>query len=124
MMTNLTQKEIAELFSNGKFDEVINYLSDEIVWDVVGENVFNGKEAVIKNCEQTAQYFDSVETNFKTHDILLSDNKVVITGTAEFKQDGKSINLVSACDIYEFNEKNLLKKILSYCITKKTESSY
>ena len=111
-----SKKEIAELFSNGKFENIMTYLSDRIVWDVIGENIFEGKNAVKENCEQTAKYFNSVQTNFKTNDILVSENKVIIIGTAEFKKDGKRINFVSACDVYEFNEKSEIKKISSYCI--------
>ncbi len=114
-----SKKEIAELFSNGKFDKTMDYLSDEIVWNIVGENIFDGKKAVMENCEQTAEYFTFVETDFKTNDILISENKVIIIGTAEFKRDGQRINFVSACDIYEFNEKDEIEKISSYCIPEK-----
>lgn len=118
---DLTQKEIAQLFSNGKFKETMSYLSDEIVWNVVGENIFNGKRAVSENCEQTSEYFKSVETDFKTNDILVSEHKVIIMGTAEFKRDGKRINFVSACDVYEFNEKDEIEKMSSYCVPEKKE---
>lgn len=114
-----SKKEIAELFSNGKFEKIFNYLSDGIVWNIIGENIFEGKNAVIKNCKQTAEYFKSVQTVFKTNDVLVSDNKVIIIGTAEFKREGKRLNFVSACDIYEFNEKNKIEIISSYCIPEK-----
>ena len=116
-----SKKEIAELFSNGKFENIINYLSDGIVWNVIGENIFEGKNAVKKNCKQTAEYFKSVQTDFKTMDVLVSKNKVIVIGTAEFKRDGKRINFVSSCDVYEFNEKSEIKKISSYCIPEKKE---
>ncbi len=111
-----SKKEIAELFSNGKFEKVMDYLNDEIVWNVVGETVLKGKSAVKENCEQTAAYFKSVQTEFKTNDIIVSENKVIIIGTAEFKRDGERINFISACDVYEFNEECKIQKISSYCI--------
>ncbi|MGB5361971.1 MAG: nuclear transport factor 2 family protein [Aureibaculum sp.] len=114
-----SKKEIAILFSNGKFENIMDYLSDAIVWNVIGEIKFEGKNAVKKNCEQTAEYFKSVQTDFKTNDILVSENKVIILGTAEFKRDRKRINLVSACDVYEFNEKSEIEKITSFCIQEK-----
>lgn len=116
-----SKKEIAELFSNGKFDKILDCLSEEIVWNVVGEKIFSGKKAVTKNCEQTAEYFKTVQTDFKTDKIIVSDNKVIIIGTAEFKRDGKRLNFISACDIYEFNEQNMIDKISSYCIPEKSE---
>ncbi|MET3114981.1 ketosteroid isomerase-like protein [Pedobacter sp. CG_S7] len=114
-----SKKEIAELFSNGKFENIMDYLSDGIVWNVIGENIFEGKNAVKKNCEQTAEYFKTVETYFKINDILISENKVIVIGTAEFKRGGKRIDFISACDVYEFNEKNEIQKISSYCIPEK-----
>ncbi len=116
---NYSNKEIAELFSNGKFEGVIDYLSDGIIWNIVGENIFKGKEAVIANCERTTAYFNAVQTDFKTNDIIGSENKIVIIGTAEFKREGKRINFVSACDVYDFNENNKIEKITSYCIVGK-----
>ena len=116
-----SKKEIAEFFSNGKFNKTTEYLSEEIVWNVVGENIFDGKKAVTENCEQTAEYFKSVETDFKTDKIIETDNKVIVIGTAEFKRDGKRLNFISACDIYEFNEQNKIDKISSYCIPEKSE---
>ncbi len=116
---NYSKKEIAELFSNGKFDQIMDYLCDEIVWNVVGENIYEGKKSVEENCKQTAQYFKSVETNFKTEDVISSNNKVIVIGTAEFKKDGKRLNFISACDVYYFNDKNQIEEIHSYCIPEK-----
>jgi ketosteroid isomerase-like protein len=116
---SISKKHIAEYFSTGKFDKTMDYLSDEIVWNVVGEKVYKGKKVVTENCEQTAEYFKSVQTDFKTDKLIVSENKVIVIGTAEFKQDGKQLNFISACDIYEFNEKSEIEKISSYCIPEK-----
>ena len=118
-MKPLKNQEIAELFSNGKFEETIDFISDKIVWNVVGENSFDGKKAVIENCKKTAEYFKSVQTDFKIDEVLVSDNKVVVIGPAEFKRDGKRMNFISACDIYHFNDKNEIETISSYCIPEK-----
>ena len=82
-----TQTEIAESFSNGKFELTFPYLSENIIWNVVGENQFTGKIEVINNCRRTSEYFKSVETNFQTEDSIVTDNKVVIRGTGEFRRD-------------------------------------
>ncbi|MEQ8473060.1 MAG: nuclear transport factor 2 family protein [Marinoscillum sp.] len=111
-----TQKEIAQAFSNGNFELTFPYLSESVIWNVVGENLFKGKSEVINNCEQTAEYFKSVETNFQTEDSIVADNKVIIRGTGEFIREGKRVNLITACDVYEFNTNGDLEKISSYCI--------
>jgi len=115
----MTQQEIAQAFSIGDFDLTYQYLSETIEWIVVGESHFKGKQEVVDNCDQTAAYFKSVTTNFLTKNIIASHNKVAINGTAEFIRDGKSINFVSACDVYEFNDNNELQTITSYCIQDK-----
>ncbi|MBX2951504.1 MAG: hypothetical protein KF870_03295 [Leadbetterella sp.] len=65
----MTQKQIAEAFSTGNFELIYPYLADDVQWTVVGEDHFEGKKAVIDNCDQVAGYFQSVTTNFKTINI-------------------------------------------------------
>jgi ketosteroid isomerase-like protein len=114
-----TIKQIAEAFSTGKFETAYPCLADDVVWLIPGENSFEGKEAVIANCKTVASYFKTITTSFKTTNIITSNNCVVIDGTAEFSRDGKRVSFVWACDVYEFNDDNKLKKITSYCIPEK-----
>ena len=114
-----SKKQIAELFSNGKFEEIIGFLSEGIVWNVVGEKTYKGKKTVTENCQQTAEYFKSVQADFITDEVIVSENKVIVIGTAEFKRNGKRVNYISSCDIYVFNNKNEIEKISSYCIPDK-----
>ncbi|WP_452223561.1 hypothetical protein [Lacinutrix chionoecetis] len=111
-----SKQEIAVLFSKGEFNKVMDNLSENIIWNIVGDQVLEGKKTVLENCQQTAAYFSSVETEFKTNDLMVSNNKIIITGTAEFKRNGKRLNFISACDVYEFDENDMIKAIASYCI--------
>lgn len=113
----MTLERITKAFSNGQFEMIYPFLSETIEWIVVGENHFIGKNAVIENCEQIAAYFKSVTTRFKTLHVIANDNKIVITGTAEFIRDNKRSSFIEASDLYEFNENNKLERITSYCIT-------
>ena len=36
-------------------------------------------------------------------------------------RDGKRVNFIAACDVYEFNDKNELERISSYCIPDKKQ---
>ncbi len=99
----------------------MNHLSDGIVWNIIGENVFNGKNEVMENCEQISKYFKSVQTDFKVEKLIESDHTIFVLGTAEFKRDGTRLNFISACDIYEFNNENKIEKIASYCIPEKNK---
>ena len=82
-------KDIAEHFSKGEFDKTNEFLNKNIIWNVVGETIFKGQKEVLENCEQTAAYFKTVETDFQTTDIL------------------------------EFNKDKEIVKIDSYCISEK-----
>lgn len=115
----MTKREIAIAFSNGEFEKTYNFISNNAIWTVVEEDTFTGKQAIIDNCEQVGNYFKSVKTDFKTLNIIANENKVVINGTAEFLRDNKRVSFVSACDIYEFNDKNEIQHITSYCIQSK-----
>ncbi len=94
-------------------------MADDISWDIVGENSFVGKEAVVANCEQVAAYFKTVITHFQTVNTIVGNNQVAIDGTAEFVKEGKRVGYVWACDVYTFTDKNELTKVTSYCIQAK-----
>ena len=115
----MTQRQIAESFSNGKFELVYKYLAKNVQWTVIGEAQYDGLKKVIENCKQTAKYFKSVTTNFKTLNVIESKNRVAVNGTAEFLKDNERVAFVSACDVYEFNNENKLERITSYCIQDK-----
>lgn len=115
----MTKTEIAKAFSNGEFEKTYDFISDNAEWTVIEESRFIGKPAIIDNCEQVGNYFKSVTTDFKTLNIIVDGNKVVINGTAEFLRDNKRVSFVSACDVYEFNDNSQIQNITSYCIQSK-----
>lgn len=112
----MTTKQIAELFSAGQFEETYPYLSENIEWNVFGEKMLKGKKAVIEDCNRTAQYFKSVTTDFRTYNVIEEASRIAIHGRAEFIRDGKTVAIVNACDVYEFDGSGILQKIYSYCI--------
>lgn len=112
----MTKADIAKAFSTGVFEKTYDHIAEDAVWEVVEENTFVGKKAIIENCEQVAAYFKSVTTDFKTQHVISEKNKVVINGTATFSRNGKRVSFVSACDVYEFNDQNNIQRITSYCI--------
>jgi ketosteroid isomerase-like protein len=115
----MTKTEIAKAFSNGEFEKTNKFLSENAIWTVVEEDTFIGKQAIIDNCEQVGNYFQSVKTDFKTLNTIVDGNKVVINGTAEFLRDNKRVSFVSSCDIYTFEDNTQIQSITSYCIQAK-----
>lgn len=115
----MTKKDISKAFSHGNFEKTYEFIADNAEWTIVEENFFQGKQAIIDQCAQVGSYFKSITTNFKTLNIIAEDNNVVIEGTGEFLKDNKRISFVSACDVYEFSDNDVIKKITSYCIPSK-----
>lgn len=115
----MTKTEIAKAFSSGEFEKTNKFISENAVWTVVEEDTFIGKQAIIDNCEQVGNYFQSITTDFKTLNTIAEGNKVVISGTAEFSREKKRVSFVSACDVYEFDDNNRIQNITSYCIQSK-----
>lgn len=113
---HLTKKQIAQHFSNGEFELIYAYLSEDIEWNVINDFQCKGKSEVISKCEGIASYFASITTDFRQIDHIESHNKVVITGTAELSKDGRRVEFISACDVCEFDSDNLLLKVTSYCL--------
>lgn len=118
----MTLKQIAEAFSNGNFEVAYPFLADDVRWNVVGEDEFAGKKAVMENCNQVASYFKSVTTNFRAINVIAENGRVAVTGTAEFIRHGQRVNFVSACDVYGFNDKKELQSIVSYCISDRKQA--
>ena len=115
-MIGVNFKEIAEVFSSGKFSEVEKYLSDDIVWNIYEEKqIISGKHQVLEYTKKIGNYFGSVSAKFETFGILEEGDKVAIYGRAEFIRGSTTVNTVYSCDIYIFNPFGKIKKVHSYC---------
>jgi hypothetical protein len=114
----LSIQDIALAFSGGKFDKVYPFLTEETQWNIVGENILQGKAAITQFCERTAAYFSEVVTVFTMSNLVVGENHVAIDGEAEFiTKDGKR-SKIQSCDVYRF-ESGMLQQINSYCIRAK-----
>ena len=112
----LSFKEIAENFSSGKFSEVENHLSDDIVWNIYEEKkILSGKPQVLEFIKKVSNFFGEVTTKFETFGSLEEADKVAIYGRAEFIRGSTTVNTVYSCDVYIFNPFGKIKKIHSYC---------
>ncbi|WP_256007464.1 nuclear transport factor 2 family protein [Pedobacter deserti] len=114
-----TNLEVARLFSSGAFDQVAGRLAENVEFHIYEDDKhLLGKDDVMEFCHQIAAYFSSVDTDFREHGFLEAGNKVVVYGYATFKRDGRLVNSVNSCDVYEFNSDGFAEKIHSYCNSK------
>ena len=110
------KSSIATAFSRGNFYSNYEFMDEDICWSVPGEATYAGKEAIIKHCTDVAAYFKTVTTKFEVQQVIEEENKIAVTGTAEFIRNGQWVSFVHGCDIYLFNDQGLLQSITSYCI--------
>lgn len=113
---NNVQERIASDFSVGQFKVAFDHMANDVFWDVKGEAIFVGKKAVVEQCGKVLKYFNTVETNFVIHQIISSTNGVVVTGKATFRKAENLLAVISACDVYKFDDTDKLLQITSYCI--------
>lgn len=118
----MTKREIAESLSAGNYEKVADKLADGIEWNMYEESdIIKGKPAFIEFSERIATYFRSITTKFKMDGIIEGENKIAIYGRAEFIRDGKTVNSVNSCDVYEFDADGKVSKVHSYCNSKKPD---
>lgn len=110
---NLTSKQIAEAFSRHDFSPAYPYLLDTIQWNLVGSERIIGQESVIRTCQESAAYFDTVTTTFAQFVVLTGDDFVVIDSLADYADAHQQITRIASCDIYRFTD-GKLAEITSY----------
>ena len=103
----------AQQFSQGNFTAAYPFFSDDIVWNIVGNQVVTGKESVVGFCNNMLiEMASAVLTNDNS---IETENQIVIEGKCRyFDAEGKEA-FVYYCDIYRFSA-DKIKTITSYCI--------
>jgi len=104
--------------STGNFQTALSSLADDVRWNIIDEQILNGIDEVEAYFKSVREYFDSVTTDFKVNEVIETEDKVVVIGTAEFYRDDALINVIEACDVYLF-ENNKVTDLKSYCIPMK-----
>lgn len=118
-----TNTEVVQLFSGGKFDDVEDYLAENVEWSIYEEKMtLNGKTEVLKFCRSVAEYFKSLTTKFETFGLVADVDKIAIYGRAEFIRESNTVNVVHSCDVYKFDTDGKILKIYSYCNSNPTVS--
>jgi ketosteroid isomerase-like protein len=108
-----TNTELSQQFSEGKFASCYDYLSNTIQWKIVGNKTLEGKEDVIKFCENMLK--ESENTTFKNFNMVVENNSIVVEGNCKFMNEDNTEGEVNYCDVYKFKD-DKISKITSYCI--------
>ena len=99
---DLSTEEIARAISSHRFDDAMPYLSEDVVWELVGEDVLVGKQAVVDACASVAAELRGTETSFDQFKVITGPASVVIDSVAGYRAAEGSLSRVASCDIYDF----------------------
>lgn len=108
-------KEFNEAFIQGNKEFVLNAVTDDIKWTMVGENEIHGKDAFEKAfCEMPQE--GRLELTIKT--IITHGITAAVEGTIYLTNDLQEKKAYAFCDTYRFNKfkDGRIKEMTSYII--------
>ncbi len=109
----MNNKQISEAFSKGNFEAAYVHFSENIQWNIIGDQPIKGKENVIAHCQKMLEGMDGTLSNTQ---VIEEGNSIAIEGNCNYTgEDGKPAR-VDYCDIYSFEDGKIVK-ITSYCIS-------
>jgi ketosteroid isomerase-like protein len=113
-MSDERNTRLAEAFSRHRFDEVYEFLADDVKWNNVGGDQYAGRQAVIDACRGSAAYLSGVTTTFARVRVVGDAERAVVDVVATYSGEGAQ-SVVSSCDIYEFAG-DRITEITSYTV--------
>ncbi len=109
----MEKREIAEAFSKHDFESTFPFLADRIHWDIVGAQIYYGKESVVETCRHSLAYIKTVKCSFLKFQVLEGQDHVTVESISEFEDTERKISKVASCDIFLFEENKVIE-IISY----------
>jgi len=110
-------QQISEAFSGHRFTATYEHLSDEVRWELDGELVIKGKDAVVAACESsTAEMTKLTSIEFSHFESIAGDRLAVVGAEARYEDPGRSVSVVSSADVYEFDGEGKVTSIRSYAV--------
>ena len=110
----MTNEDVARAFSGHRFEEALNLLADDVVWNLVGEARLEGRSAVTDACRGTAAELTDVTTTWLRF-VSTGNGDVVAVDVIGRYEDKDGVTGVSSCDIYEFDD-GRIRTITSYTV--------
>ena len=101
-------------FGENDTEKILSFMSDDIVWDMIGYKKVAGKEAVRKELESNGL---GVATELLLSRIITHGDTAAANGVMKFAK-----TTMAFCDVYEFtghNKNAKIKELTSYGIEQK-----
>jgi ketosteroid isomerase-like protein len=108
-----------EAFAKADINYIIEQVSDDIVWDMVGDFLIKGKEAFNHSLKE----MEGVETlDMQIQNTIIEGRNAAVNGSMKVKESSGTIREFGFCDVYEFNKEiTKIQKMTSYVLPIKSE---
>ncbi len=107
-MSSSTPRRVAEAFSGHRFAEAYPALADDVRWELVGQDVLVGRQAVVDACEATLAELGAGSAEFLRFVVVADGERVAVDTVARYTDADGQVGLVSSCDVYEFRDDRLI----------------
>lgn len=108
-------QKINNAFMGGDADFIIENVTEDVQWNIVGESNYQGKDAIIKMLEPMRGV--AIE-EYVTKKIITHGNTAAIEGTMKMPNEAGEKKTYAFCDIYKLDKfKNgKIKELTAYII--------
>lgn len=109
-------KKLNEAFAQGNINYIIDNVTDDIQWNIIGEDPIRGKEAFTKAMQEMEV---EAPMNMSVTNTITQGNMAAVEGTMR-PPNGKAY---AFCDVYKFSgfKKPKVKEMTSYVLELKKE---
>ena len=109
----LSNQVIAEAFSRHDYEVVYPRLADDVKWNLIGGDLLDGRDDVVRKCDDSAEYLATVATTFLSFRVIRADEYMVVESVADYVESDGQESRVASCDVYHFTGETL-REVTSY----------
>lgn len=117
----MTPSALAEAFSRHRFAEVYPHLAAGVRWEIVGDRVIDGRDAVIAACDESAAFLAAATTDFTAFRVVAGATTAVVDSRATYRDADGGVFPVASCDLYDVDDAGALVAITSYTVQLTTD---
>ena len=105
-------QKVNEAFIKGDTNAFLGYCKDDVTWNMLGDRVIKGKEAILKYCGTPIE-----PPAFTVNDTIAEGDLVVSNGDMIMKNNDGVPQEYGYCDVYKFSD-GKIEELTSYVVKK------
>ena len=108
-------KKFNRAFVENDLNFIFDSVTDDVYWEMIGDTVIRGKEALIEAMNKVKQPHDMT---LDLHSMLVDKDKATVHGSMKRKENQGLEKTYSFCDLYVFSssEENKIKELRAFII--------